>query len=73
MTFFLRNLKALAIASTIVALAGGAAASRPMSISSAVLGSDWQCTHAAFVITTCALKAQRQAASTLETGSKIDR
>jgi len=70
MTFFLRNLKALAIASTIVAL-GGAAASRPMSISSAVLGSEWQCTHAAFVITTCALKAQRQAASTLETGSKM--
>ena len=70
MTFF-PSLKALAITFTIAALAGGAAASRPKSIDSAVLGSEWQCTHTAFVITTCALRAQRQAASALETGSKV--
>jgi hypothetical protein len=66
MTFF-PSLKALAVTFTIAALAGSAAASRPKSIESAVLGSEWQCTQTAFVITTCALRAQRQAAAPLET------
>ena len=68
MTFFPLNLKALAITFAISALAGGAVASRPKSIDSAVLGSEWQCIQTAFVITTC---AQRQAVSALETTSKV--
>ena len=70
MTFF-PSLKALALTFTIAALAGSAAASRPKSIDSVVLGSEWQCTQTAFVITTCALRAERKAASALETGSKV--
>ena len=68
MTFFPLSLKALAITFAISALAGGAVASRPKSIDSTVLGSEWQCIQTAFVITTC---AQRQAVSALETTSKV--
>jgi hypothetical protein len=61
MTFFPLSLKALAILA-IAALAGGALAlTRSKSIDSAVLGSEWQCHKTAFVITTCALRTQRQA------------
>ena len=64
MTFSLRSL-ALAILA-IVALAGVAVAMRPKSIESAVLGSEWQCHKIAFVITTCALRTQSQAAAALD-------
>ena len=64
MTFSLRSL-ALAILA-IAPLAGGAVAlTNPKSIDSTVLGS-WQCHKIAFVITTCALRTQRQAVPALE-------
>ena len=64
MTFFPLSLKVLATTFVIAALAGVAVAlTRPKPIDSAVLGSEWQCHQTAFVITTCALRAQRQAAS----------
>ena len=67
MTFFPLSLKALAI-TFVIALAGGVVAmARPKSIDSAVLGSEWQCHKTAFVITTCALRTQRQAVPALET------
>ena len=66
MTFFPLSLKALAILA-IAALAGVAVAlTRSKSIDSAVLGSEWQCHKTAFVITTCALRTQRQAVPALE-------
>ena len=72
MTFFPLSRKALATTFVIVALAGGTIAmTRPKSIESAVLGSEWQCTQTAFVIWTCALRAQRQAPPALETTSKV--
>jgi hypothetical protein len=65
MTFSLRSL-ALAIIA-IAALAGGAVAlTHPKSIDSTVLGSEWQCHKIAFVITTCALRTQSQAAPALD-------
>jgi len=64
MTFSLRSL-ALAILA-IAALAGVAVALTRPSIDSAVLGSEWQCHKTAFVITTCALRTQRQAVPALE-------
>ena len=55
MTFSLRSL-ALAILA-IAALAGVAVTlTRPKSIDSAVMGSEWECQKTAFVITTCALR-----------------
>jgi hypothetical protein len=67
MTVFPLNLKALAILA-IAALAGVAVAlTRLESVDSAVLGSEWQCHKTAFVITTCALRTQRQAVPALET------
>ena len=71
MTVFPLSLKALAIL-VIAALAGVAVAMRPKPIDSAVLGSEWQCHETAFVITTCALRTQRQAAPVLET-ARADR
>ena len=66
MTFFPVSLKALAILA-VAALAGVAVAlTRSKSIDSAVLGSEWQCHKTAFVITTCALRTQRQAVPTLD-------
>ena len=71
MTFFPVSLKALAILA-IAALAGVAVAlTRPKSIDSAVLGSEWQCHQTAFVITTCALRAQPQAVPALETRGEV--
>jgi hypothetical protein len=56
----------------IAALAGGAVAlTRSKSIESAVPGSEWQCTQTAFVFTTCALRAERQAPPALETTNKV--
>ena len=72
MTFFPVSLKALAILA-VAALAGVAVAlTRSKSIDSAVLGSEWQCHKTAFVITTCALRTQRQAVPALET-ARADR
>ena len=68
MTFFPLSRKVVAITFVIAALAGVAMA-RPKSIESAVLGSEWQCTQTAFVITTCALRTQSQAVLALETVS----
>jgi len=69
MTFFRLRLKVLAITFVIAAFTGGAVAmTRPKSIDSAVLGSEWQCHQAAFVIKTCALRPERQAPPALETG-----
>ena len=66
MTFFPVSLKALAILA-VAALAGVAVAlTRPKPIDSAVLGSEWQCHKTAFVITTCALRTQSQAAPALD-------
>ena len=65
------SLRALAILA-VAALAGVAVAlTRPKPIDSAVLGSEWQCHKTAFVITTCALRTQRQAVPALETTSKV--
>ena len=73
MTFFPLSLKVLATTFVIAALAGGAVAlTRSKSIDSAVLGSEWQCHETAFVITTCALRTQRQAVPALET-ARADR
>ena len=71
MTFFPLSRNMVAITFVIAALAGVAMA-RPKSIESAVLGSEWQCTQTAFVITTCALRPQRQAVPALET-ARADR
>jgi hypothetical protein len=66
MTFFPLSLKALAMLA-IAALAGVAVAlTRSKSIDSAVLGSEWQCHKTAFVITTCTLRTQSQAAPALD-------
>ena len=71
MTFFPLRLKALAILA-IAALAGVAVAlTRSESIDSAVLGAEWQCHKTAFVITTCALRTQRQAVPALEIARAI--
>ena len=64
MTFSLRSL-ALAIL-VIAALAGGAVALTNPKSDSTVLGSGWQCHKIAFVITTCALRTQRQVVPALE-------
>jgi hypothetical protein len=73
MTFFPLSLKVLATTFVIAALAWGAVAlTRPKPIDSAVLGSEWQCHETAFVITTCALRTQRQAVPALET-ARADR
>ena len=65
MTFSLRSLALAMLA--IAALAGGAVAlTRSKPIDSAVLGSEWQCHKTAFVITTCALRTQSQAAPALD-------
>ena len=63
------SLKALAIAFVLVAVAGAMLLlSRPQPIESAVLGADWECTQTAFVLTTCAPRAQ--ATPAVETSRK---
>jgi len=65
MTFSLRSLTLAILA--IATLAGGAVAlAHPKSIDSTVLGSEWQCHKIAFVIMTCALQTQSQAAPALD-------
>ncbi|WP_028136551.1 hypothetical protein [Bradyrhizobium japonicum] len=49
------TLKTLSIAFAMAALAGAVLLlARPQPIESAVLGTDWECTQTAFVLTTCA-------------------
>ncbi|OAF05707.1 hypothetical protein AYJ54_02070 [Bradyrhizobium centrolobii] len=70
MTFFGLSLKALTITFAAAALAGAALLfGRPQPIESAVLGSAWECTQTAFVLTTCAPRVQ-QAAPAIETSRK---
>jgi hypothetical protein len=64
------SLKALAITLALAAICGAAALlGRPQPIESAVLGADWECTQTAFVLTTCAPRAQ-QAIPAVETSRK---
>ena len=49
------TLKTLSLACAVAALAGAVLLlARPQPIESAVLGTDWECTQTAFVLTTCA-------------------
>ena len=64
MTFSLRSLALAMLA--IAALAGGAVALTNPKSDSTVLGSEWQCHKIAFVITTCTLRTQSQAAPALD-------
>ena len=70
MPIFRLSLKALTIAFALVAVAGAIVLlARPQAIESAVLGADWECTQTAFVLTTCAPRAQ-QAIPAVETSRK---
>ena len=70
MTISRLSLKALAIAVVVAALAGATLLlARPQPIESAVLGSDWECTQTAFVLTTCAPRVP-QAIPAAETSRK---
>ncbi|MBR0950830.1 hypothetical protein [Bradyrhizobium canariense] len=70
MTISRLSLKALAIAVAVAALVGATLLlARPQPIESAVLGADWECTQTAFVLTTCAPRAQ-QAIPAVETSRK---
>lgn len=70
MIYFRLSLKALAIAVAAVAVAGAVLlAARPQPIESAVLGAGWECTRTAFILTSCAPRAQ-QAIPAVETSRK---
>ncbi|PDT87448.1 hypothetical protein CO669_25105 [Bradyrhizobium sp. Y36] len=70
MTISRLSLRALAIAVAVMAVAGAMLLlARPQPIDSAVLGADWECTQTAFVLTTCAPRAQ-QAIPAVETSRK---
>jgi len=70
MTISKRSVKALAFTLAAAALAGATLMlARPQPIESAVLGADWECTQTAFVLTTCAPRAQ-QAIPAVETSRK---
>jgi hypothetical protein len=70
MSFFRLSLKALAIIFAVAAVAGAALLlARPQPIENAVLGSGWECSRTAFVLTTCAPRAQ-QAIPAVETSGK---
>jgi hypothetical protein len=71
MIFFRLSLKALAIAVAAVAVAGAVLlAARPQPIESNVLGAAWECTQTAFILTSCAPRAQ-QAIPAVETSRKV--
>jgi len=70
MIFFRQSLKALAIAVAVAAVAGAVLlAARPQPIESTVLGAAWECTQTAFILTSCAPRAQR-AIPAVETSRK---
>ncbi|QAU47185.1 hypothetical protein [Bradyrhizobium guangzhouense] len=59
MIFFRLSLKALAITVAAAAVAGAVLlAARPQPIESTVLGAAWECTQTAFILTSCAPRAQ---------------
>ncbi|RXH23322.1 MULTISPECIES: hypothetical protein [Bradyrhizobium] len=64
------TLKTLSIALVLVAVAGAMLLlARPQPIESAVLGTGWECTQIAFVLTTCAPRIE-QATPAVETSRK---
>ncbi|WP_234682869.1 hypothetical protein [Bradyrhizobium monzae] len=70
MIFFRLSLKALAV--TVAAAAVVCAvllAARPQPIESTVLGSAWECTQTAFILTSCAPRVQ-QAVPAVDTSRK---
>lgn len=70
MIYFRLSPKALAIAVAAVTVAGAVLlAARPQPIESAVLGANWECTRTAFILTSCAPRAQ-QAIPAVETSRK---
>ena len=67
MISFRLSLKALAIVVAAAAVAGAVLlAARPQPIESTVLGAAWECTQTAFILTSCAPRAQ-QAIPAVET------
>ena len=70
MIFFRLSPKALAITAAVVAVAGALLlAGRPQPIESNVLGANWECTQTAFILTSCAPRAQ-DAIPAVETSRK---
>jgi hypothetical protein len=61
MTFFRLSLKALAITVAAAAMAVGVLLlARPQPVDNTVLGTDWECTRTAFVLTSCAPRLQQE-------------
>lgn len=70
MIFFRPSLKALAITCAVAAVAGAVLlAARPQPIENTVLGAAWECTQTAFILTSCAPRAQH-AIPAVETSRK---
>lgn len=70
MISFRLSLKALAITVAAAAVVGAVLlAARPQPIESTVLGAAWECTQTAFILTSCAPRAQ-QAIPSVETSRK---
>lgn len=70
MTFFRLSPKVLAITVAAAAVAGAVLlTARPQPIESTVLGAAWECTQTAFILTSCAPRAQ-QAIPAVETSRK---
>lgn len=70
MISFRLSLKALAIKVAAAAVVGAVLlAARPQPIESTVLGAAWECTQTAFILTSCAPRAQ-QAIPSVETWRK---
>ncbi|MEH2485201.1 hypothetical protein [Bradyrhizobium sp. AZCC 2230] len=70
MIYFRLSLKALAITVAAAVVVGAVLlAGRPQPIESTVLGAAWECTQTAFILTSCAPRAQ-QATPAVETSPK---
>lgn len=70
MIFFQLSLKAVAISVAAVAVTGAVLLlARPQPIENTVLGASWQCTQTAFILTSCAPRAQH-AIPSVETSRK---
>ena len=60
MTIYRLGLKTLALTFVVAALAGAALLfARPQPVENTVLGAGWECSQTAFVLTTCAPRAQQ--------------
>ena len=71
MISFRLSLRALAIAVVAVAAVGVVLlAARPQPIESGVLGAAWECTQTAFVLTSCAPRAQHAIPAVETTGKE---